>query len=84
MFTPALLDVALGGPLTRLVGGLIPDFIVIGNRIVLFGLTLIATLASTWLATRFLDRRALRELASRWMPPGGSTWSSACFFWKRC
>jgi len=62
MFTPALLDVALGGPLTRLVGGLIPDFIVIGNRIVLFGLTLIATLASTWLATRFLDRRALREL----------------------
>ncbi len=62
VFTPALLDVALGGPLARLVGNLLPDFIVIGNRIVLFSLTLAAILATTWFATRFLDRRPLRDL----------------------
>ena len=62
VLTPALLDVALGGPLARLVGSLIPDFIVIGNRIALFGLTLAAILASTWFAARFLDRRPLRDI----------------------
>lgn len=63
MFTPLLLNEALGGTLARLLGSLIPDFVVVpSNRAALSGLTLVATLASTWFAARFLDRRSLRDL----------------------
>ena len=40
VFTPALLDVALGGPLARLVGNLIPDFTVSATASSCFSLPL--------------------------------------------
>lgn len=62
VFTPALLDKALGGTLARLLDAAISDFVVPGNRVALSGLTLAATLASTWFAARYLDRRPLCAL----------------------
>ena len=62
IFRPALLNALVVSPIELIVSDLFPNLAQLGGRIMLFGLTLVTVLFSTWLVVRFIDHRPFADL----------------------
>lgn len=76
LYAPPALNWLLGPPLSRALAVALPDLAVLSERLVLFGLRLLAVVAVTWLAVRLLDRRPWRQMG---MTPDRAWWIDCGF-----
>jgi membrane protease YdiL (CAAX protease family) len=62
LYAPALLNWAIGRPISLVLARLLPELAPLSDRLTLFALRLVAVLITTWLVVRFIDRRPWSEI----------------------
>lgn len=65
LYAPALLNRAVGEPISLAFARALPELATLSNRLTLFGLRLVAVLLSTWVIVRFIDRRPWSDIGLR-------------------
>jgi membrane protease YdiL (CAAX protease family) len=70
LFAPPALNWLVGPTLSRALARAVPELAVMSDRLVLFGLRVVAVVAVTWLVVRWIDRRAWADMGMN----STSTW----------